>query len=49
LITLGESVGVMIVLSFKESLLTSDADFLQEISDQFVLAVKALMPACPKH
>jgi GAF domain-containing protein len=50
LITLGESVGVMIVLSSSRNRFsTSDADFLQEISDQFVLAVKALMPACPKH
>jgi GAF domain-containing protein len=50
LITHGESVGVMIVLSsLRNRFSTAHADFLQEISDQFVLAVKTLMPACPKH
>jgi formate hydrogenlyase transcriptional activator len=50
LITQGESVGVMIVLSaLRNRFSTAHADFLQEISDQFVLAVKVLMPACPKH
>lgn len=50
LITQGESVGVMIVLSsLKNRFSTTHADFLQEISDQLVLAIKTLMPACPKH
>lgn len=50
LITHGDSVGVMIVLSsLRNRFSTAHADFLQEISDQFVLAVKTLMPACPKH
>lgn len=50
LITHGESVGVMIVLSsLRNRFSVAHADFLQEISDQFVLAVKTLMPACPKH
>ena len=50
LITQGESVGVMIVLSsLRNRFSPAHADFLQEVSDQFVLAVKSLMPACPKH
>jgi formate hydrogenlyase transcriptional activator len=50
LITQGESVGVMIVLScLRNRFSTADADFLQQISDQFVLVVKALTPVCPKH
>ena len=50
LITHGESVGVMIVLSsLRNRFSAAHADFLQEISDQFVLAVKTLMPGCPKH
>jgi transcriptional regulator with GAF, ATPase, and Fis domain len=50
LISQGESVGVMIVLSsLRNRFSAAHADFLQEISDQFVLAVKTLMPVCPKH
>ncbi|HEV2396849.1 MAG TPA: GAF domain-containing protein [Candidatus Sulfotelmatobacter sp.] len=50
LIAQGESVGVMIVLSsLKNRFSKADADFLQEISDQFVLAVRALIPACLEH
>lgn len=50
LITRGESVGVMIVLSsLRNRFSAAHADFLQEISDQFVLAVTTLIPACPKH
>lgn len=50
LIARGESVGVMIVLSSrKNSFSEARVNFLQEISNQFVLAVKALMPACPEH
>lgn len=50
LIARGESVGVMILLSSqKNSYSDSHADFLQEVSDQFVLAVKSMMPTCPRH
>jgi formate hydrogenlyase transcriptional activator len=50
LIARGESVGVMILLSSqKNSYSDSHADFLQEVSDQFVLAVKSVMPTCPQH
>lgn len=50
LIARGQSVGVFIVLSSQRSRYSDvHAEFLQEVSDQFVLAVKALMPACPKH
>lgn len=50
LIARGESVGVIIVLSSQRNRYSEvHADFMQEVSNQFVLAVKALMPACPKH
>lgn len=50
LIARGESVGVMIVLSSqKNSYSDAHADFLQEISNQFVLAVKTVMPTCLQH
>ena len=50
LIARGESIGVMIVLSSRRnSYSDAHAEFLQEISDQFVLAVKSLTPACPRH
>jgi hypothetical protein len=41
---------VMIVLSSQRNGYSREhAEFLQEISDQFVLAVRFLMPTCPKH
>jgi hypothetical protein len=50
LVARSESVGVLIVLSSqKNRYSTCDAEFLQEVSDEFVLAVKSLIPSCPKH
>ena len=50
LIARGESVGVFIVLSSKRNSFSSaHTKFLREVSDQLTLAVKSLMPACPKH
>lgn len=50
LIARGESVGVVIVLSSeRNSYSVADAAFLQEVSDSLVLAVKSLIPNCPKH
>lgn len=50
LIARGESVGVFIVLSSKRNNFSgAHTDFLREVSDQLTLAVKSLMPACPKH
>ena len=50
LIVRGESVGVVIVLSSqKNSYSDTHADFLQEVSNQFVLAVKTVLPTCLRH
>lgn len=50
LIARGKSVGVFIVLSSqKNSYSETHADFIQEVSDQFVLALIALIPTCPQH
>ena len=50
LIARGDSVGVMILLSSqRNSYSATQSDFLQEISNQFVLAVKTVMPTCPQH
>lgn len=50
LIARKESIGVIIVLSSRRNSYSGvHAEFLQEISDQFVLAVKSLTPACPRH
>lgn len=50
LIVRGDSVGVIILLSSqRNSYSAAHADFLQEISNQFVLAVKTVMPTCPQH
>lgn len=50
LIIRGESVGVMIVLSSQKDRYSKlHAEFLQEVSDQLVLAIKSLMPTCLKH
>jgi transcriptional regulator with GAF, ATPase, and Fis domain len=50
LIARGESVGVFIVLSSKRNSFSSaHTEFLREVSNQLTLAVKSLMPACPKH
>jgi GAF domain-containing protein len=46
----GESVGVFIVLSSKRNNFSSaHTEFLRQVSDQLTLAVKSVMPACPKH
>jgi hypothetical protein len=40
----------MIILSSQVSQYSErDAEFLQEVADQLVLAVKCLLPLCPKH
>lgn len=50
LVVRGESLGVMIVLSSRANQYSEGhAEFLQEISNQLVLALKSLMPSCPKH
>lgn len=50
LIARSESVGVLIVLSTERNGYSgTHAEFVQEVSDQFVLAVKSLMPTCPHH
>jgi signal transduction protein with GAF and PtsI domain len=50
LIAQRQSVGVLIVLSCGRNRYSqADAEFLQEVSDQLVLAVKSMMPTCQKH
>lgn len=50
LVTRHESVGVIIVLSSQKNCYSEiHADFLQEVSDHFVLALKSLMPTCVRH
>jgi signal transduction protein with GAF and PtsI domain len=50
LILRSESLGVLIVLSAERNGYSeAHAEFLQEVSDQFVLVVKSLMPTCPHH
>ena len=50
LILRAESVGVIIILSSQKNRYSErHAEFLQEVSDQVVLAVKSLMPSCPDH
>jgi len=50
LIVRGDSLGVMIILSSQKNRYSKEnAEFLQEVSDQLVLAVRSLMPSCPKH
>jgi formate hydrogenlyase transcriptional activator len=50
LIVRGESLGVMIMLSSHQNQYSErHAELLQEVADQLVLAVKSLMPLCPKH
>jgi len=50
LIVRGNSLGVMIILSSQKNCYSAEhAQFLQEVSDQLSLAVKSLMPSCPKH
>jgi formate hydrogenlyase transcriptional activator len=45
-----ESLGVFIVLSTDRGRYSAtDAEFLQEISDQFVMALKYVMPTCSNH
>lgn len=50
LIIRGESVGAMIALSsHKDQHAEVHAEFLREVSDQLVLAIRSLMPTCAKH
>ena len=50
LIVRGVSIGVIIILSSQKNRYSEwHAGFLQEVSDQVVLAIKSLMPLCPKH
>ena len=50
LIVRGESVGVVIILSSQKNRYSErHAEFLQQVSDQVVLAIKSLMPSCPDH
>src|SRR5947209_12009437 len=50
LVVRGESLGVVIILSSQKNCYSAEhADFLQEVSNQPALALKSLMPSCPKH
>jgi len=50
LVVRGESLGVVIILSSQKNCYSAEhADFLQEVSNQLALALKSLMPSCPKH
>lgn len=50
LVMRGESLGVIIILSSRKNQYSKEhAEFLQEVSNQLVLAVKSLMPFCVKH
>lgn len=50
LIARGESVGVIISLSSQKNRYSNaHVEFLQEVSDQLVLAVKSLIPTCRNH
>jgi len=46
----GESLGVIIILSAQKNQYSArHAQFLQEVSNQIVLAVRSGMPFCPNH
>ena len=50
LIVRGESIGVIIILSSQKNQYSDGhAEFLQEVSNQVVLAITSLVPFCPKH
>lgn len=50
LIVRSESIGVIIVLSsHRNNYSDAQAGFLQQIADQFSLAVKSLIPSCCRH
>jgi formate hydrogenlyase transcriptional activator len=50
LIARGESIGVIIILSSQKNRYSEGhAEFLQEVSDQVVLAITSLLPFCSKH
>ena len=50
LVVRGGSVGVIIILSSQKNRYSErHAGFLQEVSDQVVLAIRSLMPFCPNH
>jgi hypothetical protein len=50
LIVRDESLGVFIILSSRKNQYSEGhAEFLQEVSNHLALALKSLMPSCPKH
>jgi formate hydrogenlyase transcriptional activator len=50
LIVRNVSLGVIIILSSQKNRYSQrHAEFLQEVSDQVVLAISSLMPTCPNH
>lgn len=50
LIVRSESIGVIIVLSsHRNNYSDAQAGFLQQIADQFALAVRSLIPTCRRH
>lgn len=50
LVARGDSIGVITILSYrKEQFSDQHARFLQEVSNQIVLAVKTFLPQCEKH
>lgn len=50
LILRGASIGVVTLLSYRQGQYSrKDAAFLQELSNQIVLAIKSFMPSCASH
>jgi len=50
LIVRGESIGVVIILSYRRNQYSEKhAQFLEELSNQIALAMKTFMPHCPSH
>jgi hypothetical protein len=50
LIVREESIGVIIILSSQKNQYSDGhAEFLQQVSNQVVLAITSLMPFCPEH
>ena len=50
LIVRGDSIGVITILSFRKNQYSEKhARFLQEVSNQIVLAIETFMPHCPIH
>ena len=50
LIVRRESIGVIIILSSQKNRYSDrHAEFMQQVSDQVVLAIKSIIPCCPSH